>query len=299
MKKLIIRDIALFGLATAVLAPALALAAGTLDSPASPTDPGSAMVTTDALYNRLQSGAAGAKRSGAFSEPAVGPANTGKTLNEIMAVAPKVDTVTGAAPSEVTLDKTYWSVRTDSTWGLQAGTRSPAKVPKSGKTATMGVPGEDGALQKGEAWPVPRFTDNNNGTITDNLTGLIWLQNADCFGGLAWSEALTAVGALNSGECGLSDGSQAGSWRLPQIAELSSLVDYGRANPALPVVNSTIPGSVHPFSGVHSEVADWYWSSTTMASNTGSAWCSILGPGNINAAAKTTSHFVWPVRGGR
>ncbi len=33
---------------------------------------------------------------------------------------------------------------------------------------------------KGIAWPAPRFTDNMNGTVVDNLTGLVWLKNADC-----------------------------------------------------------------------------------------------------------------------
>ena len=30
--------------------------------------------------------------------------------------------------------------------------------------------------------PSPRFTDNNDGTVTDNLTGLVWLKNANLFG---------------------------------------------------------------------------------------------------------------------
>ena len=291
MKKLIIRDIALLGLATAVLAPAQALAAGTLDSTAPPADPASAMVSTDDIYNRLHSGAAAAKRSGAFEEPAARPVSTGKSLNDIMTVAPKVDNLTGAVPSDVTLDKTYWSLRTDSSWGLQSGTRTPAKVPRSGKTTTVGVPGEDGALKKGVVWPNPRFTDNSDGTVTDNLTGLLWLKDADCFGGLTWSAALTAAGTLNSGECGLTDGSAEGNWRVPQIAELSSLVDYGRANPALP--------AAHPFVEVQGEEPDWYWSSTTAARDTTGAWCSIFALGNINYSSKTESHFVWPVRGGQ
>lgn len=29
---------------------------------------------------------------------------------------------------------------------------------------------------------VPRFTDNADGTVTDNQAGLIWLKDADCFG---------------------------------------------------------------------------------------------------------------------
>ena len=56
-----------------------------------------------------------------------------------------------------------------------------APVPKTGQT-TIYAAGDDGALQKGVAWPTPRFTDNDNGTVTDNLTGLIWMKNANAFG---------------------------------------------------------------------------------------------------------------------
>jgi len=38
--------------------------------------------------------------------------------------------------------------------------------------------GQDGDIRAGVAWPVPRFMDNGDGTVTDNLTGLIWTQNA-------------------------------------------------------------------------------------------------------------------------
>ncbi|NIO68243.1 MAG: DUF1566 domain-containing protein, partial [Anaerolineae bacterium] len=57
-----------------------------------------------------------------------------------------------------------------------------------------------------------------------------------------------------SGECGLGDGSSEGDWRLPNVRELQSLIDYGRQTPALP--------SGHPFTGVQSSL---YWSSTTHA----------------------------------
>ncbi len=58
---------------------------------------------------------------------------------------------------------------------------------------------DDGALQKGVAWPTPRFTDNGNGTVTDKLTGLIWMKNANAFGTKTWAEALNAANGLESG----------------------------------------------------------------------------------------------------
>ncbi|MGC9023085.1 MAG: hypothetical protein ACP5J5_08205, partial [Dissulfurimicrobium sp.] len=56
-----------------------------------------------------------------------------------------------------------------------AGTIS---LPRTGQTQSYGAR-DDGALQMGATLPTPRFTDNGNGTVTDNLTGLIWLKNAN------------------------------------------------------------------------------------------------------------------------
>ena len=65
-------------------------------------------------------------------------------------------------------------------------------------------------------FPEPRFVDNEDGTVRDNLTGLIWLKNANCFGGHVHGDqalarlAITCQLALN----GLTDGSTPGDWRL-------------------------------------------------------------------------------------
>jgi hypothetical protein len=55
--------------------------------------------------------------------------------------------------------------------------------------------------------------------VTDNLTNLIWLKNANCDGQKDWNEAETWAANLASGTCGLSDGSSAGDWRLPTKTE--------------------------------------------------------------------------------
>jgi hypothetical protein len=58
---------------------------------------------------------------------------------------------------------------------------------------------DDGALQKGVECPTPRFTDRGDGTIKDNLTGLIWLKNANCLGRTTtWQAALDFVAELNT-----------------------------------------------------------------------------------------------------
>jgi hypothetical protein len=150
--------------------------------------------------------------------------------------------------------------------------------------------GDDGDLQMGVPWPLPRFTDNLDGTATDNLTGLIWLKNAQCFGIRTWYQALSDSNSLAGGQCGLTDGSVAGDWRLPNLRELQSLIDIGRFDPALP--------DGHPFINVYSAENPYYWSSTTHVNGTSYAWMIRMYSGYINSNLKTNyEHYLWPVRG--
>jgi len=164
---------------------------------------------------------------------------------------------------------------------------------RTGQTVSYGT-GDDGALQKGVAWPNPRFTPNGDGTVTDNLTGLMWMQDADAgndchgpdAGGEIWATALASAATCNENKfAGYTD------WRLPNLNELHSLIDWGQLNPALPVG--------HPFTHV---TLDAYWSSTSVrtAGASPSAWRMYGSSGYKDAAAKATQFcFVWPVRGGQ
>ncbi len=78
-----------------------------------------------------------------------------------------------------------------------------------------------------------QFTDNTNGTIKDNCTGLIWLKNVNAFDRMTWENAMTAAAALQDGEYGLSDGSEVGDWRLPTRTDMLYLIDPRFENPAL------------------------------------------------------------------
>jgi hypothetical protein len=163
----------------------------------------------------------------------------------------------------------------------------------AGKIVTCAGTGQDGDKQAGNPWPVPRFTDNNNGTVTDNLTGLVWLRNANCFGGKVWADAITAAAGLASGVCSLTDGSKVGDWRIPNINELRSLVDYSRKTPAL--------AAGHPFYYVHSTNAYsesyYYWSSSNanIASNVVAL---TMNHGGTIAIQSGYPNYVWPVRSG-
>ena len=185
-----------------------------------------------------------------------------------------------------------------------AATTIGLKLPATGQTTSYAT-GDDGDLQAGIPWPEPRFTDNANGTVTDNLTGLIWLQDANCaatFGGvtktttLTWADALTWSNSLKGDAtgtlCGLKDGSTAGQWRLPNIIELESLVN-GQAFPVATWLNS------QGFSGVRDSDGGAYWSSSTYAYDTGSAGGVGMISGRVGHDPKNFTYYVWPVRGGQ
>ena len=110
------------------------------------------------------------------------------------------------------------------------------------------------------------FKDNTDGTVTDEATGLMWVKvdsgklkagkNKD--GKLNWQEALDW--AENLQYAGYSD------WRLPNVKELQSIVDYTRS-PA-----TTNSAAVDPVFQTTSFIAEGsqkdypcYWSGTTHA----------------------------------
>jgi len=103
-----------------------------------------------------------------------------------------------------------------------------------------------------------QFVDNGDGTITDNATGLMWMQN-DNGTGVLWENALSF--AENFTYAGFSD------WRLPDTKELQSIVDYTRSpaetssaaiNPLFNCTQITNEGGVADY--------PWYWSNTTFSS---------------------------------
>ncbi len=111
--------------------------------------------------------------------------------------------------------------------------------------------------------PAANFTDNGDGTVTDNTTGLMWKQCTEgqtwsatpaCTGTATpytWQAALQAAEALNNG------GGFAGftNWRMPNIKELGSIVEHQCATPSIDT--AIFPGTV----------AGMYWSSTAWPAN--------------------------------
>jgi len=187
--------------------------------------------------------------------------------------------------------------------------------------------GQDGEYQAGAVWSSPRFTINVSsanddgagggivgngicdgsevcdGTVLDNQTGLVWLQNANCYDSRIWSDALNDAKTLVSGSCGLSDGSVAGNWRLPNVVELRSLLAIQHYRPSLS--NSAGTGKWSqgdPFLNVQLRP---YWTSTTEGSSDtkghNSAYSVDLDDGETHYSYKGLPYgaqlrWVWPVR---
>jgi hypothetical protein len=123
-----------------------------------------------------------------------------------------------------------------------------------------------------------KMVDNQDGTITDQSTCLTW-QKAAPEKQMSWKQALSYCENLRL--AGKSD------WRLPNVEELRSIVDYTKFQPT---INETFfPNTMSAFC----------WSSTSNAYTTGIAWGVDFNYGRGNHLAKDSSYFVRAVRGGQ
>jgi hypothetical protein len=149
---------------------------------------------------------------------------------------------------------------------------------------------------------VGRFVVCGNGTVKDNLTGLFWLETADCFEFTSWATASTAVALLANGQCGLTDGSSPGDWRLPTKDEWQTIIDQAISNgcsaPYFPdLVGTGCCGTeTCAFSGVG--LTD-YWASTTSATSPDHAWKGSVIAGWVGTNYKNAGNGFWPVRAGQ
>jgi hypothetical protein len=142
--------------------------------------------------------------------------------------------------------------------------------------------------------------------VMDNVTGLIWESKTND-GGIhdvdnryTWYDSDTATNGGNAGTAGngtdtedfinaLNSAGFGGfnDWRLPNRNELQSLIDYSTYDPAIDTVK---------FPGV---VSEDYWSSTTNANNTVTAWLVYFGNGGVGYSNESYSLYVRAVRGGQ
>ncbi|MFA7289987.1 MAG: DUF1566 domain-containing protein [Melioribacteraceae bacterium] len=100
-----------------------------------------------------------------------------------------------------------------------------------------------------------QYRNNGGGTITDNVTGLIWSQNQSS-DWMDWQEADTYCSNLTLG--GYDD------WRLPNVKELQSIVDYSGVFPALDTIKFNISGIVNEAGNAD---FPYLWTSTSAGSD--------------------------------
>ncbi len=170
-----------------------------------------------------------------------------------------------------------------------------------------------------------RYDDNNDGSVTDCRTGLIWLKNANCtavsggidnsLGMLSWTDAVKWAAGLRSPLCGLTIWADNEEWRLPTKTEWMAMVEYARKHnrlnplapyiPALTDATGTAPWTANPDgTGVGDHAFNYvasfyYWTGTEVPGSSNQAWGLNLYDGSVLPGPKTDLLFVWPVRGGR
>jgi hypothetical protein len=158
--------------------------------------------------------------------------------------------------------------------------------------------GQDGGLQKGLS---RSYTDNGDGTITDNRTGLTWEKLGDDGSIHDWDNTYSWATAISAKVATLNATSFAGhsDWRLPNVNELQSLIDYGTANPAVSSAfhNGCVPGCASTACSCTRSAT--YWPSTSVQTSPTLAWTVFFGSGLVgNGAKSTATFFARAVRGG-
>jgi arylsulfatase A-like enzyme len=140
------------------------------------------------------------------------------------------------------------------------GAWSEVKLPDTSQVlSTTTTFGEDSDYTTTPSANPQSLTDNGDGTITDNVTGLMW-QKADA-GEMTWENSVNNASAQTTG--GYTD------WRLPNPHELMSLFNYETGNPAM---NATYFPPASPS-------AEYWWSRDVFGSSTTNVWCVNSGGG--------------------
>jgi hypothetical protein len=239
--------------------------------------------------------------------------------------------------------------------GAEAGRSRPAegcpsdldqRLPATGQTTSYAA-GDDGEIRAGAAL---RYRDNGDGTITDKNTELMWEKKDQASGGLHnWNNAYPWLGTCsnNAGRtCGSNAECEGGAactpaggarytifqwvaqldtrrcfahhcdWRIPNVKELQSIVDYETYLPPVDAAfnnNCTSGCTLDGANGTRQcsctqsagSSQGYYWSGSTYAPSPivpppGSvlAWGVLFGDGDVLSAGKTDHDYVRAVRCG-
>ena len=282
-----------------------------------PPTVGNTMYSLEDIYNLAMGGDIVDEGTGDFVAGTLPMGETGKSLTDVyVAVSNALSAIPAGGGLPATGQTSCWNT--------------------AGDPVTCTGTGQDGDAPHGTALS---YTDHSNGTVTDDATSLMWVQDPrqiipwttdkgtwsteteyavgdlaqdgddNTFwiaqaintsgtgtfaedrtafptnwtqtlyaGPMTWADALTNCNALNYG--GHDD------WRLPNIKELSSLVDFEKVNPAI---------DTDAFPNTQS---DGYWSSTSFQNDGkhSNAWSVDFFDGNMNSLDKTGTYYVRCVR---
>jgi hypothetical protein len=186
------------------------------------------------------------------------------------------------------------------------------RFPASGQMTSYG-PGSDGDVQAGATLS---YTDNGDGTITDNNTGLMWEKKDDSRrihdqdNTYTWWDGVTPGSPMNgtmvtvflatlntppcfAGHC---------DWRIPNVKELQSIVDYENFGPAVNAAFHDAQGCPRctnvTLASCSCTNLGGYWSATTYFGKSGSAWGVSFVSGGLFEAVESAGSLVRAVRGG-
>jgi len=160
---------------------------------------------------------------------------------------------------------------------------TPCGLPPTGQTAEYRS-GDDGTYQAGAPFRHELLNYASDWVTVDHKTGLMWTHDGDLYG-CNWGQQTDWDAAIdwcnNMVFAGYDD------WRLPNVKELQSIVDYGSYDPAIDITYF-----INTKSG-------YYCSSSTFNSNTSYAWNVGFNTGNIvQYGGKTNKNYIRAVRGG-
>ena len=214
-----------------------------------------------------------------------------------------------------------------------AGVQGPAGPAGTGVPISCALPGDDtvAAIKRqvwnGSAWvcrsTLAHWVDNGDGTVTNNVTGLMWEQKTGTLGspvscpctdphnvnnyytwsvggyvgidpvGTLFTDFLAKIngGASNYTDVSITPFAQYNDWRIPTVVELQSILDTSAAgcNAGLPCINA-----------VFGPTQAWdYWSSSSSAGNPLNAWYVFFPTGSVGWDFKFYGFYARAVRGGR
>jgi|GEM_PF-3700967 len=165
-----------------------------------------------------------------------------------------------------------------------SGVSSAALLPDSGQTLCYDGAGavitcpSSGTLAQDGSYPVNplSYTNNNDGTIRDNNTGLVWQQGTSGTT-KTWYDSSAYCSSLSLG--GLS------GWRVPAKRELAGLVNYGAAS--APYINTAMFGTT----------SGNFWAITANAQAGTYAWYVSFANGTVSTSPKTNLYYIRCVNG--